>query len=698
MPTLRTVSVVLVAALTLGGAVTYTCWANSGTESRRTRPQARSERIQNLQARLAQAQEPQEQARLRYMLGSALQDLGDYPAALEYLTGLEDQYPLLKERVLAKQAQALMATQQPAQALWLEVAQIRGPLRPEALYQLGDSGNIDRWGQLITEFPAHPRTALALEKLLQSNPSRTDYLRQYVSYFADQPASVRYAKQLETSATLTPQDWEQLSRVYFQNKEYQRALLALSRAPASPANGLLMGKSYQALNNRDQAQAAFDRLAASFPASLEAGQGQLLKANLLPKAQRGDFYRQVAANYPTVGAEALERLAKLTTGSEQQQVYSQMVKRFPQSEQAVDAAWELAWQASQNGDLATARTLGERALTEFPADKYTTPRLGFWAGRWAEATGAEQQAQLLFRTVLNRFPASYYGWRSAVHLGLEGAVARFQARTLPFEIRIDGMLPRRLPSGSAIVQELYGLGLPQDALAQFLAERSGQTEPEARDRATEAMLRGQTGQNLAAMRQLVALAYADGPEVRELHQERSFWEAAYPTPYWDDLSTWARQQEVNPLLALALMRQESAFEPAIRSRVGALGLMQIMPATGQQIAGALGVSNYSLTRPNDNIRFGTWYLAHTHERWQDNSLLAVASYNAGPGNVSKWVKTIPLSDPERFIEQIPFRETKGYVKSVFGNYWNYLRLYSPEFQQQVASLAAGKTLVANRGE
>jgi soluble lytic murein transglycosylase len=75
---------------------------------------------------------------------------------------------------------------------------------------------------------------------------------------------------------------------------------------------------------------------------------------------------------------------------------------------------------------------------------------------------------------------------------------------------------------------------------------------------------------------------------------------------------------------------------------------------------------------------GTWYLDHTHQQYSNNSMLAIASYNAGPGNVAKWLQTIPKKDPDEFVEEIPFDETKNYVRQVFGNYWNYLRLYNPE--------------------
>jgi soluble lytic murein transglycosylase len=72
---------------------------------------------------------------------------------------------------------------------------------------------------------------------------------------------------------------------------------------------------------------------------------------------------------------------------------------------------------------------------------------------------------------------------------------------------------------------------------------------------------------------------------------------------------------------------------------------------------------------------GTSYLAHTHNLWDNNSLLAIASYNAGPGAVADWVKRFSLDDLDTFVEQIPYPETRNYIETVFGNYWNYLQLY-----------------------
>ncbi len=122
--------------------------------------------------------------------------------------------------------------------------------------------------------------------------------------------------------------------------------------------------------------------------------------------------------------------------------------------------------------------------------------------------------------------------------------------------------------------------------------------------------------------------------------------------------------------------------------------MQVMPGTSKWVAEKTNLKQYNLEIPNDNIRLGTWFLDYTHGEYDNNSLLAVASYNAGPGNVSKWLRELGISDPDEFVEAIPFDETRGYVRQVFGNYWNYLRLYNPEISQLMAkySLRSPKAL------
>ncbi|PMB23101.1 tail length tape measure protein, partial [Fischerella thermalis CCMEE 5319] len=164
----------------------------------------------------------------------------------------------------------------------------------------------------------------------------------------------------------------------------------------------------------------------------------------------------------------------------------------------------------------------------------------------------------------------------------------------------------------------------------------------------------------------------------------------YPFPYLKEIEYWSRQRQLNPLLVTALIRQESRFQPKIKSVANATGLMQVLPDTAKWIAPQIKEDSkkINLEDPNDNIMLGTWYLDHTHQQYGNNSLLAIASYNAGPGNVAKWLQTIPTQDPDEFVELIPFDETKNYVRQVFGNYWNYLRLYNPEISRLVRQYSA----------
>jgi soluble lytic murein transglycosylase len=209
-------------------------------------------------------------------------------------------------------------------------------------------------------------------------------------------------------------------------------------------------------------------------------------------------------------------------------------------------------------------------------------------------------------------------------------------------------------------------------------------DPTVAQQFTDGLMRLGVGDNLDGIFMVSSLAWRDDPEEKAqyqaLKQQSAYWHALYPFPYLEAIVRWSRQRQLNPMLVTALIRQESRFMPSIRSAVGATGLMQVMPETGDWIASKLDPADreFDLDNPEDNIKFGTWYLDYTHREYNNNSMLAIASYNAGPGNVADWLDRFGLSDPDEFVEKIPFPETRGYVKSVFGNYWNYLRLYDPQ--------------------
>ena len=157
----------------------------------------------------------------------------------------------------------------------------------------------------------------------------------------------------------------------------------------------------------------------------------------------------------------------------------------------------------------------------------------------------------------------------------------------------------------------------------------------------------------------------------------------YPFPYRTTIENYSARWKVDKFLAIAVMKVESNFSEAAHSQSGAVGLMQIMPETAAWIAYRLGerpeeiaddVKN--LHEPDTNIRYGTWYLAELEAEFHGNDVLALAAYNAGRGNVYDWMEKNHWNENFSDVDQIPYAETRDYVKRVLHCRKKYSELYS----------------------
>jgi soluble lytic murein transglycosylase len=141
----------------------------------------------------------------------------------------------------------------------------------------------------------------------------------------------------------------------------------------------------------------------------------------------------------------------------------------------------------------------------------------------------------------------------------------------------------------------------------------------------------------------------------------------YPLPFQNTFEQYSAEASIPLTWAYGVARSESLFMRDVRSSAGAVGLMQLMPATGRKVAKQIQLS-YSglntLTDPGSNIRLGTAYLAQMAERFDGNRVLATAAYNAGPHRVESWLPETGTLDARVWIENIPFNETRQYVRRV----------------------------------
>ncbi len=159
----------------------------------------------------------------------------------------------------------------------------------------------------------------------------------------------------------------------------------------------------------------------------------------------------------------------------------------------------------------------------------------------------------------------------------------------------------------------------------------------------------------------------------------------YPRAYWTLVGETAAAERLDPLLVLAVMRQESLFAPDAVSPAAAYGLMQLILPTAEELAGTT-VTAVDLTDPRRNVELGTRYLRRLLDRYDGDVPKALAAYNGGEDAVAKWEARAPASAGDEFVERISFRETRAYVKIVLGNYRHYRRLYGAPGEQRALPL------------
>ncbi len=180
----------------------------------------------------------------------------------------------------------------------------------------------------------------------------------------------------------------------------------------------------------------------------------------------------------------------------------------------------------------------------------------------------------------------------------------------------------------------------------------------------------------AARRALVILCLLFG--VYLFFHSHWYLRLTHPLRYRDLIARYCAEHGVDPFLVAAIVRAESRFRPSAASDKGALGLMQVMPDTGRWAAFELGMEAYEpemLCDPEVNLRIGTWYLASLHREFGGDTVIVLAAYNAGLGNVRKWLEDERWTGRQEEVDRIPFPETREYVKKVLRLHETYRRAY-----------------------
>ncbi|AFZ34322.1 Lytic transglycosylase catalytic [Stanieria cyanosphaera PCC 7437] len=637
-----------------------------------------------------------DRSRARYLLAVDLLKAQRAKAALIYLKDLERNYSVLAPQILVQQANAYQLLNQSAQVQQVYqqlITKYPDSLAiPEVLFWLSHT-DVSYQQQLIEKFPYHPLTQKLVRQLLQQDSNQLHLLLLLAKYSREpNTEEIRDRLVLEYPAQLTPEDWEAIASGYWREEKYRKAADAYTLARLTPRNLYRAARGFHLNGNFSEAIRSYQRLIDEFHDSRETGLSLLHLASISGSAEAIAYLEMAIEKFPEQAPQALLSQGLIYDALKQSELANQarqkLLQQYPNSEAAVTYRWQEAQKLAVKGNIQGAYSWVQPLIKiKGNLNLEILPKAIFWAGKWAKQLGFVAESQQAFQKVITIYPQSYYAWRSAVKLGWQvGDFDDVRAFNPALEFPELNLVPY---TNSDTIKELLVLGQYQSAWNLLESEIKQPQELTVSEQFIEGLLLLKLRQISAGINQVWDLAQRENPHEQQkwqaLRKTPTYWYALFPFPYRDEILTNSQQSKINPLLVVAVMRKESTFAPEINSRVGAVGLMQVVPETAQWVAAQINLAEYSLKQPEDNIKIGTWYLAHNHERYQNNSLLAIASYNAGTGNVNQWLQQYNTQDLDSFVEDIPFPETKDYVEGVFSNYWNYLRLYDPQVKQQVAN-------------
>jgi soluble lytic murein transglycosylase len=445
----------------------------------------------------------------------------------------------------------------------------------------------------------------------------------------------------------------------------------LAAAPAADRPELLRLRADAELGGGqfDQGLATLQEIVRQYPDAPAAPEAQLRAATLLWNRDRDQEATQIFLDFrrrhpdhPRT-PEVLYALGRIAQGEGQTDAavaaYAHLADAYPASPPAREARWRIGWIRYQQGRWQDAAAAFDRAAAG--ADGGASAEARYWQARALAHAGERAGAERLYRAIVADAPASYYALWAEQRLGLPAA--RPHGVAAPPQPRGIGAAPPGAdPYHWVRANELQSADLRPLARAELRAfERSNADQPGA----TPSILAAYPA--VDGYRDAIRLANAHGMTDPNIF---------FPLAFWPQIARHSGAG-VDPLLVLALMRQESFFDPAARSSANAQGLMQLLPSTAERVARRLGrPPPATLYDPDTNIALGVAHLQQLLQAYQGDPLKALAAYNGGEEAVAKWQRRFATLEPDEFVESITYRETRDYVKRVMGNYRRYQQTYA----------------------
>ena len=660
----------------------------------------------------------------RYARAVAARELGQYKIALHALQDLEGALPMLSDEILAARAHCQLEvgpyqeaydyfTREPSPENLIQAARAslnggdlgRAQLTVERAFQKirrqGSETKLGRRNEIaaralrasIAEAREQPKVA-ARDWLWLATEAPTDERAKTADESYERLSGERFTK-LQRMQRL--REFGLAGRIDQAVRESERLAAAPGiEPPRADLTGSLGWAYYHSRQDYSKAYELFRQAA-------EQSEDQRVKylffsARALSRANQDDGaiseYRALVQRYPGSGyaEQAYYRIARLEYGrgrwDKAERAYNDYLDRYGRNatgERASTSRYELAitrLASGQHTDEA-ARTLNQLVRRErSPLRRVQLSQLEAVALEATNEPRKVEEAVARYRSIINDQPLSFAAMASAARLRALGRPEAHRVR-LPTTLDIDDVFSPELPDKARFLAQI---GLHTDA-ERALFDQRGEVRRRYSDRERETLCQMFGSLDRGYRSYALADRWLKSDELRRPPSSQNLWawRCAYPKPYNTIVESVERRYQLPESLVYAVMRQESAFRPNVVSPVGAVGLMQLMPATARRAAdeitqqpGAPWVPDpHRPTNVLNNVELGGFYLNKLLSMLGRQMPVAIAAYNAGPMSVSHWLETGHDLPVDIWVAHIPYEETRDYVAIVLSNWLAYRYLGNP---------------------
>ena len=510
---------------------------------------------------------------------------------------------------------------------------------------------------------------------LYSNKNKNLALEYWIKYLNLSPDG-RFAsdcingiKELKTG--LSQNDAKTLAVALYKEQKYYEAINYLSQIPKKQS-WYYLAKCYQNIGDYNTALSLYKTGIYGYNSSIEPAnlQNAMLSYVSLAHQSKLTSWSELVANIKISRDFALFHKAQLVSKNDALNLYQEVAFNYPHSFYASDALWKLFWNKFSKNSYTDAIELGKRHI-KFYTNTKASPKILFWIAKAYEREGKNTIASGYYNKLLTQYPDSYYAFRANQRLKALNFGKDRQWTSNSAKLKNNSNFSY-LPYSFDEISKKYGSDIAE---LVHVGDYETLLNIIDNDPYLESWVKLEDGY---PTRSIVIARDAMIKEMPKPDVDDNRWKLIYPLFFVDEINNYSFSNDIEPVLTISLIREESHFNPLAISGSNARGLMQLLPGTAADISrwSRYGqINELELFNPKINIKLGTAYLKHSKNDLHNSNLFAVAGYNGGPGAVKRWLRTIPHQDLDQFIENIPYDQTRDYIKKVFASYWNYKRIY-----------------------